>query len=52
MILSLVRNSGGSDEDEDVHGHSNLGRANVGFLRVSHRMYVVTAFDPILTTFV
>ncbi|KAI0812709.1 P-loop containing nucleoside triphosphate hydrolase protein [Irpex lacteus] len=40
VILSLVRNSGGSTEDEGVHGHSNIGRANVGFLRSENRINV------------
>ncbi|KAI0088042.1 P-loop containing nucleoside triphosphate hydrolase protein [Irpex rosettiformis] len=40
VILSLVRNSGGSGDDEDVHGHSNIGRANVGFLRSENRINV------------
>ncbi|KAJ3544380.1 hypothetical protein NM688_g5751 [Phlebia brevispora] len=40
VILSLVRNSGGSEEDEVVHGHSNIARANVGFLKSENRTNV------------
>ncbi|RPD78076.1 hypothetical protein L226DRAFT_610074 [Lentinus tigrinus ALCF2SS1-7] len=39
VILSLVRNSGGAEEDE-VHGHSSKGRVNIGFLRSENRTNV------------
>ncbi|EJF65241.1 P-loop containing nucleoside triphosphate hydrolase protein [Dichomitus squalens LYAD-421 SS1] len=39
VILSLVRNSGGSEEDE-VYGHQPKGRANIGFLRSENRTNV------------
>ena len=35
IILSLVRNSGGSEEDEAVRGHNPRKHVNIGFLRVS-----------------
>ncbi|KAI0369710.1 P-loop containing nucleoside triphosphate hydrolase protein [Pilatotrama ljubarskyi] len=40
IILSLVRNSGGSEEDEAVYGHSAKGRVNIGFLRSENRINV------------
>ncbi|KAI0779559.1 hypothetical protein C8Q74DRAFT_1217042 [Fomes fomentarius] len=40
VILSLVRNSGGSEEDEVLHGHSSKGRVNIGFLRSDNRTNV------------
>ncbi|PCH43420.1 nucleoside triphosphate hydrolase protein [Wolfiporia cocos MD-104 SS10] len=39
VILSLVRNSGGAEED-DVFGHSTIHRANIGFLRSENRTNV------------
>ena len=33
VLLSLVRNSGGS-EDDAIYGHAAAARANIGFLRV------------------
>lgn len=39
MILSLVRNSGGSEEDE-ANGYHSKGRVNIGFLRVSSPNHV------------
>ncbi|CAL1707171.1 unnamed protein product [Somion occarium] len=39
VILSLVRNSGGSDED-DIAGSSNTTRANIGFLKSENRTNV------------
>ncbi|KAI0930201.1 hypothetical protein AcV5_006978 [Taiwanofungus camphoratus] len=40
VILSLVRNSGGSEDDETVYGHSVVHRANIGFLRSNNRVNV------------
>ncbi|KAH9951524.1 P-loop containing nucleoside triphosphate hydrolase protein [Amylocystis lapponica] len=40
IILSLVRNSGGSQDDEAVYGHSSAHRANIGFLRSNNRVNV------------
>ncbi|KAH8107252.1 P-loop containing nucleoside triphosphate hydrolase protein [Cristinia sonorae] len=40
VILTLVRNSGGNEEDNVVHGHSNKGRVNVGFLKSENRTNV------------
>ncbi|KAM5531281.1 hypothetical protein V8D89_015082 [Ganoderma adspersum] len=39
VILSLVRNSGGSEEDE-AYGHHSKGRVNIGFLRSENRTNV------------
>ncbi|EMD37515.1 hypothetical protein CERSUDRAFT_114154 [Gelatoporia subvermispora B] len=39
VILSLVRNSGGSEEDA-IHGHTAATRANIGFLRSDNRTNV------------
>lgn len=41
VILSLVRNSGGAEEDEQVYGHSSAKRANIGFLKVTHTISIV-----------
>ncbi|KZT72216.1 P-loop containing nucleoside triphosphate hydrolase protein [Daedalea quercina L-15889] len=40
VILSLVRNSGGAEEEEAVYGHSSARRANIGFLKSSNRINV------------
>ncbi|TCD60036.1 hypothetical protein EIP91_010850, partial [Steccherinum ochraceum] len=40
VILTLVRNSGGSDDDEGLHGHSRKGNVNVGFLKSVNRTNV------------
>ncbi|GJE94480.1 P-loop containing nucleoside triphosphate hydrolase protein [Phanerochaete sordida] len=40
VILSLVRNSGGAEDDETVYGHSSKGRVNVGFLKSENRTNV------------
>jgi len=40
VILSLVRNSGGAEEDEAVYGHSSAHRANIGFLKSKNRINV------------
>ncbi|TFY62891.1 hypothetical protein EVJ58_g3578 [Rhodofomes roseus] len=40
IILSLVRNSGGAEEDGAVYGHSSAHRANIGFLKSKNRTNV------------
>ncbi|KZT10660.1 P-loop containing nucleoside triphosphate hydrolase protein [Laetiporus sulphureus 93-53] len=40
VILSLVRNSGGSEDDETVYGHASLQRTNIGFLKSRNRTNV------------
>ncbi|KAI0769450.1 P-loop containing nucleoside triphosphate hydrolase protein [Trametes elegans] len=40
IILSLVRNAGGSEEDEGVYGHSTKRKANIGFLKSENRTNV------------
>ncbi|OCH91424.1 P-loop containing nucleoside triphosphate hydrolase protein [Obba rivulosa] len=39
VVLSLVRNSGGSDDDA-IHGHTSATRPNIGFLRSKNRTNV------------
>ncbi|OBZ70961.1 hypothetical protein A0H81_09027 [Grifola frondosa] len=40
IILSLVRNAGGSEEDDAVYGHSSNVRPNIGFLKSENRTNV------------
>ncbi|KAH9895168.1 P-loop containing nucleoside triphosphate hydrolase protein [Cubamyces lactineus] len=40
VILSLVRNAGGSEEDDAVFGHNPKGRVNIGFLKSENRTNV------------
>ncbi|KAJ8489534.1 hypothetical protein ONZ51_g2873 [Trametes cubensis] len=40
IILSLVRNAGGSEDDDAIFGHNPKGRVNIGFLKSENRTNV------------
>ncbi|KAI0332312.1 P-loop containing nucleoside triphosphate hydrolase protein [Cubamyces sp. BRFM 1775] len=40
IILSLVRNAGGSEKDDAIFGHNTKGRVNIGFLKSENRTNV------------